>query len=331
MFKRFAFTHPKYPRRVLVEYSGDSSCAVDIPHGNARTEKIRKRPFKRTAPSLLKKMSESTGPPSNVRRDLELQAPTDIRRHEVEAPRDLKQVQNAQSNARQRTRLSHDEIYNLIEIGFDSDFIKYFLVHEDIRVFGFHQGILNMLKNVLGRKDLPPQRLSCDTTFFPGRFYLTVLVFRQTEFKEMPTFPVFYMLHEAKTAEVHNSFWDQVLKYVPELAKANRVYIVTDEEKAIVNAIRSRLPDLPLFRCWNHVWQNIKRKLKNDCKITKREDLKKYKRDIRRLFLQKSETDFYKALSKCKNTWNKVRVKAETHSIALLLTYRLISYQIFFM
>ena len=147
----------------------------------------------------------------------------------------------------------------------------------------------------------------------------------------MPTFPVFYMLHEAKTAEVHNSFWDQVLKYVPELAKANRVYIVTDEEKAIVNAIRSRLPDLPLFRCWNHVWQNIKRKLKNDCKITKREDLKKYKRDIRRLFLQKSETDFYKALSKCKNTWNKVRVKAETHSIALLLTYRLISYQIFFM
>ena len=268
------------------------------------------------------------GPPSNVRQDLELQAPTDIHRHEIEAPRNLKQVQNTQSNARQRARLSNDEVYNLVEIGFDSDCIKHFVIHEDIRVFGFHRGVLDMLKNVLGRRDLPAQRLSCDTTFFPGHFYWTVVTFRQTEFLESRTFPVFYMIHELKTQEVHNCFWDQVLKYVPELDTAQRVYIVTDEEKAIVNAIRSRLPGLVMFRCWNHVWQNNKRKLQKDCKISKKEDLRKYKNDVRRLFLQKSENDFFKALSKCKNDWNKVRVNKCAHP-SLLIHFGYISLQKF--
>ena len=35
--------------------------------------------------------------------------------------------------------------------------------------------------------------------------------------------------------------------------------IVTDCEDAFRNAIKKYLPDVPLFRCWNHLWGSIER------------------------------------------------------------------------
>lgn len=45
---------------------------------------------------------------------------------------------------------------------------------------------------------------------------------------------------------------------MPDLKNGNGYFIVTDEEKAIINAIQKHLPKTDLYRCWNHIKRNIK-------------------------------------------------------------------------
>lgn len=120
-----------------------------------------------------------------------------------------------------------------------------------------------MLRFLIGQKDLAPVCLSYDTTFDLGEFYLSVLTFRSTEFYEKPILPLMYMIHERKNQEAHNMFFDKLSELVPELCEPGqqRTYMVTDEEAAIVNAIKTYLPHLNRYRCWIHTWRNIKTKL----------------------------------------------------------------------
>ncbi len=52
-----------------------------------------------------------------------------------------------------------------------------------------------------------------------------------------------------------------------------------DGEQAIVKAIIKNLPGVDLYRCWNHVMQDIKRILP-DHGIKSKEQKKSYKSDI---------------------------------------------------
>ena len=183
-FKRLAYIHPKFPNLVLVEYVGDCNVAIDFPHGNANKEKALNRPFKQTTKSLRTKMKNSTGYPSNTYHTLVRQAQSEVRKHIVDAPRDMKQVENAKWNERQRKRLSNDEFINLKEIGYESNFVRQLVIHEEVRIIGFCEGLLETLKTLIGRSDLPTQVLSCDTTFNLGLFYGTFVIFRRTEFLE---------------------------------------------------------------------------------------------------------------------------------------------------
>ena len=92
------------------------------------------------------------------------------------------------------------------------------------------EGLLETLKTLIGRADLPTQALSCDTTFNLGLFYGTFMIFRiQREFLEIPIMPVFYMLHESITAENHEAFWQLINKHFPQLNKATNTFIDTDD------------------------------------------------------------------------------------------------------
>jgi hypothetical protein len=67
------------------------------------------------------------------------------------------------------------------------------------------------------------------------------------------------MLHERKKAEAHDDFWRETVKILPQLNSSKNAFLVTDGEKAIIDAATKYLPNLKKFRCLNHILQNGKR------------------------------------------------------------------------
>ena len=155
----------KYINQVLVEYIGDSSVAPSLPHGNATSHKSVARPFVSPAKSLIVKNVEHERISEHRKERAGLVRPS----RDVETPRNRKQVENHQLIETNRKRLTRDEYWNVVELGYDCDFVQSFRIHacsclhEDIRIFGFHNELLKMLSNLLSRDDLPVQCLSVNT------------------------------------------------------------------------------------------------------------------------------------------------------------------------
>lgn len=98
-------------------------------------------------------------------------------------------------------------------------------------------------RNLLNRKDLPTLVVQYDTTFDFGNYYYSWITFTFTEFENTPTSPMptiglACFIHNRKLQKDHEYFWTTVIDVIPELASANNVVICTDEEIAIVNAIK---------------------------------------------------------------------------------------------
>jgi len=98
-------------------------------------------------------------------------------------------------------------------------------------------------------------QLTYDTTFNLGDFYLSVLLFRETDFEGEPVIPLAYFLHERKLNATHTNFFRHMKSLLPELETTSNVYIVTDSEAAIVSALKLEFPNLKSFLCWNHTIQ----------------------------------------------------------------------------
>ena len=158
--------------------------------------------------------------------------------------------------------LSDDTLYNLQEIADDTKFIKEIASYPDVIVFTFHDKIREFLLGLLNRKDLPFMALTVDTTFEMTDGYVTVLVACFTEFVNCPAISVATMIYERKLGSTHRFFWEKVRQHFPEMCTANNVYVVSDEEKAIVDVMKEYIPNLRTFRCWNHIFTNAKLKLK---------------------------------------------------------------------
>ena len=125
--------------------------------------------------------------------------------------------------------------------------------------------------------------------------YVLVVTCRQTELQESPIAPLMYMLHERKFQVTHEWFFMRLKTIVPELAGAERLVIVTDEEASIVNALDRQLPRIPRFRCWLHALADIKRKLAS-LGIRDRATVRQYRDDFIALLKQKSYHEYSAAL-----------------------------------
>ena len=121
-------------------------------------------------------------------------------------------------------------------------------------------------------------------TYKLGDFYVSFLVFRETEFIEMPCIPAIYWIHERRIDETHDFFFQYLVKLVPELKNARNLYLVTDHETAIINAIKINLPEIDLFRCSIHAIEHVKRKLPS--LQTPKEDRNRIKKEVKELFMQ---------------------------------------------
>jgi hypothetical protein len=145
--------------------------------------------------------------------------------------------------------------------------------------------------NLLNRKDIPHLCFSYDTTFNLGDIYVSILIVRFQEMVQAPVIPLMFMLHERKTGETHDLFFEHVALMFPQLLTATNIYFVTDEETAIVNAIQRFLPNIDCYRCWNHLIQNAEFKLKS-LKITATAVVADYVKDLNCLFRQPTHTDY---------------------------------------
>ena len=94
--------------------------------------------------------------------------------------------------------------------------------------------------------------MSYDTTFQLGDFYVSVLTFRHTLFKESPVIPAVFMLREQQFQQCHEQLLQETLMHVPALNRTKHP-LVLDEEKGIVNAVTGKLPGVTRLRCWNHI------------------------------------------------------------------------------
>jgi len=89
-------------------------------------------------------------------------------------------------------------------------------LYQDLMVFGYNKSLKEKLQNIIDsaeKGDLPAIRITYDTKFKMGDFYLSILSFNETEFEEKPIFAAFYMIHERKLNMDHDwFFW--MLTYV---------------------------------------------------------------------------------------------------------------------
>ena len=155
-------------------------------------------------------------------------------------------------------RLSRDALYNLHELAYDGDFVHRITTFPDVEIFLYSPHILSTFQTLLSRchcENLPVIQLSYDTTFNMGDFYLSVLLYRHTEFNESPVIPLSFLIHERKLNSTHTNFFTYMKSVCPELANSQHLLIVTDNEQAIRNSLRTVLPELRAFLCWNHLFQ----------------------------------------------------------------------------
>lgn len=122
---------------MLIRYLGEESHAQMFPRGNSK--KIAA--FTRTKDSELQKLKlEKDKFPLKVYSQKLLEAAEknlDDRRQNVDVVRDLKQVQNTIHSARVKARSTDDRIYHLIEIAYETNFIRDIIItpHQIITCF----------------------------------------------------------------------------------------------------------------------------------------------------------------------------------------------------
>lgn len=172
-----------------------------------------------------------------------------------------------------------------------------------------HDMLWKLVKGLLDRSDIPHICFSYDTTFKLGDVYVSVLILRFEEFTSSPVVLLMVMLHERKLKKAHDTFFRKLIEFFPEIPDAKNIYFVTNEETAIVLAIKKYLPKINLYRCWVHLLKNAKLKLKR-IGITVQKEVSLYTNDLRQLFSQTSEKSYYKNLSEILADplrWSKVR------------------------
>ena len=305
LFKRHVYTllnGPSYG--TLLHYLGDDTTAIQFPHGNRKRD--NKSHF-RTCPSVLKRVSEANDTPANVyKKEISsgqgIKYPSNLQ--PVCLPRNVKQIQNAQAQKRQKFRLSHDALYNLHELAYDlNGFVHKIETYPDLLVICGLKHLTDQLNSLIQLKSDIPMLLSYDTTFQLGDFYISPFLFRHILFAASPVIPAGFLLHERKFQGVHEEFLSCISEMVPLLHKEKNILpLVADDEKAICNAIDKVLPSVYRLRCWNHTINSIKTWLQGHGAASS--EIPVYVASMRELFHQANETEYLAKLEELKKDWS---------------------------
>ena len=219
----------------------------------------------------------------------------------VQTPRNIKQLRNLRFKHLQQSRLSQDALYNLHEIAYDiPGFVWKITSFPDLICICGLQEILDELDKVLVL-DSPSQMLSYDTTFQLGDFYVSPLIFRHVLFKQCPCIPAMFLIHERKFTATHREMLKVCTGTVPALLKT-KCLLVTDKEKAIVNAIRTELPGVKVVHCWNHILRDIRMWCRKHGAPTC--DISVYCDHLLQLFHSPTEVEYERRLQERREMWD---------------------------
>lgn len=303
-FTRSVYQRADRPTEVIVVYEGDASKAGQFPHGN---DKAGSRNYVRTQPHVLRNIAASTTTQSvnSVYQTLVALSGPVQPSSSTSAPRNYEQVRNTMKQQRNSQRLTHDAIFNLTEFAHDTDFVKRILLFPDLEVVMVNEAAVVNFRSLLTEQndDRPPQQLSYDTTFCLGDFYLSVLLYRETEFDPSPVVPLAFYIHERKLQSTHDAFMSYMASILPELKSATNVYIVTDGETAITTSIKNNFPGLRSFLCWNHIVQDCKRWLRNHG-VSNSQEMLFYTDSLRTLLLSSDLAAYGQELLQRTTTWS---------------------------
>src|SRR6218665_625985 len=129
--------------------------------------------------------------------------------HTTAVPRNLEQVRNTLKHQRNRGRISRDALFNLHKLALDSNFIQHITTFPDVSVILYHPDVVQIFKKTLSASgDLPTQQMSYDTTFKLGDFYLSVLLFRATDFDPQPVIQLAYLMRNPSPTPLPKTFPD---------------------------------------------------------------------------------------------------------------------------
>ena len=207
-FQKIVYQLLDSPSLSLIQYLGNDLKAVDYSHGNSKAEDTK--PYIRTCPSVIEEIKESD--PSEYASAFYKKSLSTISGLSTSNPalqlQNMRQVINHKSLERQKTRLSHDELYNIHELAYDLDgFIAKIITYLDLVIVCGHPKLLNEMNNLLQIGNTTPGQLfSYDATFELGDIYVSALLMRHVLFNGAPVIPVAFLLHERKLASSHNEF-----------------------------------------------------------------------------------------------------------------------------
>ena len=218
----------------IVHYMDDESISKPHAHGNSKKQTKLFFPTKR---SVLKDIEERVAHTESHKLYKESVSKSTNNAY-VDAPRNPKQVANLRAKVKAEERISSDAILNCHVLVYElPDYVMHITTYPDLTVICGCKSMLSELQDLL-QGTSARQLLAFDTTFHLGDFYVSPLLFRHTMFEEEPTMPAAFLVHERKLQSVHELFFQTIGHHVKALTRASgKIPIVTDEEKAIVNAI----------------------------------------------------------------------------------------------
>ena len=240
----------------LVHYVGDESKYVPRPHGNQKDQ--RHGDYRRTLPSVLRHIeSNSTAQPMTMYREMTTKTKTTGPYQGVANPRNTGQIRNVTKTVRKKNRISHDQLYNVIQLGYHlQDFLKELTIFPDLCCIVAVDDILNDFNKALIVKSDEPLLVSYDTTFDLGDFFVSVLVYKHVMFQRGNIIPVAFMIHDRRSGELHDRFFRTIKSLVPNLSKGTPV-IVTDREPGIAKVLKNYLSNCKHVFCWNHIKRDV--------------------------------------------------------------------------
>lgn len=294
-FQKTSFKLHSNPTLVLVHYTGNEESYIPRPHGNQKSDTASD--FTSTLPSVISKMKEKSAnqKPQEVYRSMVLGSNAGKGEYQGRLnPRNAEQARNVKRRLVKTKRISQDEIYNTLQLAFHLDnYVQQLLIFPDLQCFVANKELLTELNRILQVKSDEIPLMSYDTTFLIGDFYVSVLVFKHVIFQTSPSIPVAFDIHDRKSEQLHQDFWRKILQLVPNMNKASSV-LVTDREKAVVNAIKKEASQITLVHCWNHILSDAKHWIRQHG--GKSDDQVVYVQHLRELLQAPTEDDYKERL-----------------------------------
>jgi len=268
--RRFSWVVSDIPKSIAyVEYIGEFPKTISL-HGN---NKSGHGEYVRTTTEIIIGIKEKVS--CQKSREIYTALALD---DSMEAPRDLKQVQNFKYNEKKKARPRHnsatnnaDDVQTLINMQHDHSFMKEIvqLAGKPPSVILYTDEQLQDLKKFCTSES--KQIIGVDRTFNLGATYVTLTVFHNYNLiRKISNNPPIMMgpcyLHWDGTYHSYHRFFSHLQCFLDDVAGAElsgkNLVFGSDEEKAITKAIKKCFPESQQILCTRHVEENFKRHLR---------------------------------------------------------------------